>query len=191
MTVYEAITKRRTIRKYKQDKISDEILLKLVNSARLCASAANIQPLKYMVVKSDDKCNDVFSTLKWAGYFTDGSGCPKDGEKPVSYIIILGDTNIKTSFETDAGAAITNMMLTAYEEGIGSCWFGSVDRDKLRELLNIPEHLKIVYVLSLGYQMEESTECPIKDGDVKYFRNQDGSISVPKRTMGEVMVDII
>ena len=191
MTVYESITKRRTIRKYKQTKINDDIYKKMINSARLCASAANIQPLKYILVTSEEKCEVVFSTLKWAGYFTDGSGCPKDNEKPVGYVIILGDTTIKSAFDTDAGAAITNMMLTAYEEGIGSCWFASVNRENLKEMLNIPDHLKILYVLSLGYAMEESSECEMVDGDVKYFRTDDGQIRVPKRSMEEILIDTL
>lgn len=191
MTVYEAITKRRTIRKYKQTKIQPEILKKIINSARLCASAANMQPLKYIIVSSDNMCKEIFPCLKWAAYFKDGSGKPKEGEEPTAYVIILGDKNIKTSFDTDAGAAITNMMLTAYEEGLGSCWFASVDRQKVKEILTIDENLDILYVLSLGYPMEESRECEMKDNDIKYFRNDDGSISVPKRSMDEVLIDII
>lgn len=191
MTVYEAIMKRRTIRKYKQIKPANDVLKKIINSARVCASAANMQPLKYMVVSSDEMCKRIFPCLKWAAYFKDGSGKPKEGEKPTAYVIILGDKNIKTSFDTDAGAAITNMMLTAYEEGLGSCWFASVKRQKVKEILNIDENLDVVYILSLGFPMEESNECEMKDNDVKYFRNEDGSISVPKRSMDEVLIDIV
>ena len=190
MTVYEAIMKRRTIRKYKQTKIQPEIFKKIVNSARVCASAANMQPLKYIIVSSDEMCKEIFPCLKWAAYFKDGSGEPKEGEEPTAYVIILGDKNIKASFDTDAGAAITNMMLTAYEEGLGSCWFASVDREKVRNILNIDDNLDVLYVLSLGYPSEESSECEMKDNDVKYFRNDDGSISVPKRSMDEVLIDI-
>ncbi len=190
MTVYEAITKRRTIRKYKQDSISNDIITKIINSARLCASAANMQPLKYIAVSSKEYCEKMFPTLKWAAYFKDGSGKPKKGEEPVAYIVILGDNTIKKSFDTDAGAAITNMMLTAYEEGIGSCWFASVDREQVKDILNISDDYSILYVLSLGYPMEESLECEMKEGDVKYFRNEDGSISVPKRSMEEILIDI-
>lgn len=191
MTVYEVIMKRRTIRKYKQTKIEGEVLKRIINSARVCASAANMQPLKYIVVSSDEMCKEIFPCLKWAAYFKDGSGKPKEGEEPAAYVIILGDKNIKTSFDTDAGAAITNMMLTAYEEGLGSCWFASVDRENVRNILSIDENLDVLYVLSLGYPSEESNECEMKDNDVKYFRNDDGSISVPKRSMDEVLIDIV
>ena len=105
----------------------------------LAPQASNLQPIKYIVVDDKDLLEPVFATTKWAAYIAP-EGTPKPGERPVAYVVILVDLEIRNSgYDTDAGAAVENLILAGVGEGIGSCWIGSVDRDRLRELLGIPE----------------------------------------------------
>ncbi|MBS3783573.1 MAG: nitroreductase family protein, partial [Anaerolineae bacterium] len=99
----ELIRKNRSYRRFdQQESVSMETLRAVVNLARLSASGANLQPLKYMLV-SDPKTNEiVFPHTRWAGYLEDWDG-PAEGERPAAYIIILGDTEISPSFGVDHG----------------------------------------------------------------------------------------
>jgi nitroreductase len=90
MNVYEATIKRRTIRRFKQKPIPLETLKKLVNAGRLAPSTANLQPIEYIIIDGADLVENVFETLKWAGYISP-AGNPPQGERPVAYIIVLAN----------------------------------------------------------------------------------------------------
>ncbi|ODS31236.1 MAG: hypothetical protein SCARUB_03657 [Candidatus Scalindua rubra] len=186
MNVYETIIKRRTIRRFKQKPISFEILRKLVNAGRLSPSSANLQPIEYIVIDKPDLVEKVFGTLKWAGYISP-AGNPPLGERPVAYIIVLANKKKNSgTCERDAAAAIENMILVALEEGIGSCWLGAIDINKLTTILELPEHIKIDSVLALGYSNESPQIEEMKDS-VKYWKDEEGVLHVPKRKLEDVL----
>ncbi|MGQ9513985.1 MAG: nitroreductase family protein [Thermoproteota archaeon] len=186
MDVYEAVIGRRTTRRFKQDALSREILLKLVNAARLAPSASNIQPCEYIVVDDSTVAKDVFQTLRWAAYIAP-EGNPKEGERPVAYIVVLLNRQKReTGGEVDAAAAIENILLTAYGEGVGSCWIGSVDRENLAKILHVPEHCKIDSVIALGYPAEKPVLEELT-GSVRYWKDKDGVLHVPKRKLQDIL----
>ena len=186
MQVMEIIKGRRTIRKYKQERIDPAILKDLVDGARLAPSAANRQPLEYLIVDDPEKLDKVFETLSWAGYIKP-EGDPKEGEQPVAYIIVLINKEVGSPRPAkDAGAAIQNILLGAYAYGIGSCWLGSVDRKKLRESLFIPEKYEIDDVVALGYPAEESVWEEEK-GSTKYYKDENKVLHVPKRKLDSIL----
>ncbi|MCM8817713.1 MAG: nitroreductase family protein [Candidatus Omnitrophica bacterium] len=88
--------------------------------------------------------------------------------------------------QADFGAAIENILLAATDNGIGSCWIGSVQKEKLAKILNIPSDYTIEYVVALGYPAETAV---IEDekGDLKYWRDKNGIHHVPKRTLKDVL----
>lgn len=187
MNVREAIENRRTIRKFKQTQIDEADLHELIDCARLAAYGANLQPLKFKTIT--EQTEKIFSHIKWAGYLTDGA--PKDGEKPTAYIAVMGDTDIKKNaeFETDAGAAVTTMMLRATELNLGTCWLGAINREKISEILNLPGNLKLLYLLAVGVPAQESRICEMKDNDVKYFMDENNVLNVPKRALTDIVVE--
>ena len=186
MDVYDIVLKRRSVRRFKQKPIPLDTLKKLVNAARVAPSAANLQPLKYIIVKKKDLVKEVFTTLKWAAYITP-KGNPPEGQRPVAYIVVLADTKIsKKGYEIDVGTAVENIVLVAWNEGIGSCLIGSIDKKRLRNLLRIPVHLEIALVIALGLPneypvMEEMTDT------LKYWRDESGVHHVPKRRLGDIL----
>ncbi len=190
MNVYDAIMKRRTIRKFEQREVSRDILIKLIDCARVAAYGANIQPLKFAIIDKPQILKDIYPMTKWAGYLPDGA--PKEDERPAAYIAALGDKKIKANgtFECEAGAAVTTMMLAAVEEGLGTCWLGAIDREKIKKLIGIDEHLDVAYLLAVGYPKQESRTTEIKNGDVKYYEDENGVIHVPKRSLDEVIIEI-
>ena len=110
----------------------------LVDLARLSASAANVQPLKYILSWEPQKNARIFPLLAWAGYLKDWPG-PVAGERPAAYIVMLGDKRLRQSFETDQGIAAQSILLGATEKGLGGCIIASIQRRELRELLAIPD----------------------------------------------------
>ena len=187
MSLYDLIMKRRTIRKFKQDRIGRSILEKLVNAARYAPSAANLQPLKYIIIDTPEKVGRVFDKVRWAGYIAP-AGNPGEGEEPVAFIVILADTEIKKSdYELDIGAAAQNIFLSALEEGIGTCWMGAINRDEIRKILEIPERYIINTVIALGYAAE-SPVAEEENGSIKYYKDENGTLHVPKRKLGDIII---
>ncbi len=180
MTVQEAIFARRTIRKFRQTPIPMDILVKLCEAGRVAPSGANLQPVKFKIIVGDD-CEKVFPHTRWAGYLSDGA--PKDGEKPTAYILLLADTEIRNNgWEYDIGAAAQNIQLAAWAEGIGACWMGSIDREKILEIGKIdPDRYVLSTLLALGYRGEESVSEDYIDS-VKYYYDENSTLHVPKRT---------
>lgn len=189
METSKALLKRRTIRKFKQEKLSPDDLKKLLEYARLAAYPGNIQPLKFALITDDKMLEAVFPHTKWAGYLPE-TGTPKADERPTAYIAVLGDKSIKQTFEVEAGAAVTSMMLGAFDLGIASCWIGSLDREKLMEIFGLSiDKFDILYLLALGYPAQESKASDMTDS-IKYFELDNGQISVPKRSLEEITIDI-
>jgi len=182
--IYEKIVSRRTVRKYLQKEVPEEILKKCVDAARLSPSAMNLQPLKYIIVNDEKLLKLVFSTLRWAGYLPEYQ--PSEDEMPRAYIVILLDKNISEHSGHDAGIAAMSISMVAYDEGLGSCILGSVDREKLRKILKIPENLRIILVISLGYPAEQPVVEEVRDGDIKYWLDENGVLHVPKRKFKDI-----
>lgn len=180
--VFELIKKRRTIRKFKQKELKEDSLKKCLEAARLAPSAANLQPLEFVLVRKN--LEEVFSCTKWAGYLEDGR--PKEGERPVAYIVILSNKEVNEKAEYDVGLAVENMTLVALSEGIGSCILGALKREKLREILEIPEKYKIELVVALGEPSQESIAEEMEK-DIKYYLDEEGKVHVPKREFKDIV----
>jgi len=161
-------------------------LLKCVDAARLSPSAANLQPLKYIIVNDQKLLKKVFSTLSWAGYLPDYQ--PGEEEMPRAYVVILVDEKISRTPNHDAGIAAMSISIVAYDEGLGSCILGAVDREKLREILKVPEGLAIVLVVALGYPAESPVVEGVKAGDIKYWLDEKGVLHVPKRDLKDITI---
>jgi nitroreductase len=186
MQVSEAIFKRRSIRRFKQDAISLQTLKKLVDAARVAPSAANLQPLRYTLVVNPELCKRLFPALRWAGYIAP-RGNPPPNEEPTAYVVVLVNKDVaRHDYQLDAGAAIENLILTALEAGIGSCWLGAIDREKIRDILDISEDFEIESVIALGYPNEEPVMELMKDS-IEYWKDQSGRLHVPKRSLEEVL----
>ena len=180
---YEKIRSRRTIRKYLQKAVPKEVLLKCVDAARLSPSGVNFQPLRYVIVNDQKLLKKVFATLGWAVYLPDYY--PSEEEMPQAYIVLLLDKNGRTPVH-DASIASMSISMVAYDEGLGSCIMASIDREKLSEVLNVPEGLTIELVVALGYPAENPVIDTVKAGDIKYWLDETGVLHVPKRALKDI-----
>ncbi|MGD8794727.1 MAG: nitroreductase family protein, partial [Anaerolineae bacterium] len=180
--IEELILRNRSYRRFYQDEaITVETLKALVNLARLSASGANRQPLKYFLSADTERNAAIFECLGWAGYLKDWPG-PKDGERPAAYIVVLGDSQVSQSFGVDHGIAAQSILLGATEQGLGGCTIASIQRDRLRQTLGLDPRYEILLVLALGKPKETVVVDPLgADGDIRYWRDERGVHHVPKR----------
>jgi nitroreductase len=185
----DLIKRNRSYRRFYQDEpIAIDTLRELVDLARLSASGANKQPLRYILSCTAEKNASIFPHLAWAGYLRHWRG-PEEGERPSAYIIILGDTQISQSFGVDPGIAAQSILLGATEQGLGGCIIASVQREPVRQALGIDSRYEILYVLALGKPRETVVIEPVgPEGDIKYWRDDSGVHHVPKRSLEDLIV---
>jgi len=185
MDVISAIRNRRSIRRFDSRPIPDEVLKTLADVARLYASGGNMQPMKTAVISRKEGVDTVFSSLNWAMYVP-GFQIRED-QRPMAYLVLIGDKNIRTPYQFDLGAMATTVMLAAQEYGIASCCLAIARKKIVREMLALPENLEPEVVIALGYPGQESREVPFADTQ-KYVELPNGNMEVPKRTVQETVI---
>ncbi|MCG8688865.1 MAG: nitroreductase family protein [Desulfobacterales bacterium] len=185
----ELVISNRSCRRFDNSvKLDTQTLVDLVDLARHTASAANMQPLKYMVSADPKKNDDIFSCLAWAAYLKDWKG-PEPNEQPTGYIVIMGDTSIANKFWCDHGIAAQTMLLGARAIGLAGCMFGAINIKKLKSVLGIEEHLEVKLVIALGKPVEEAQIDDVEDGqDIKYWRDENQVHHVPKRKLDDLII---
>lgn len=144
MDVNDAVMSRLTVREYKPDPIPDEVVHKLLEAGRLAPSSQNLQPWHFIVIRSGE-------TIRRLGELaTQG---PFVGDAPLAIAIAIDDT---PRAPLDAGRALQQMELVAWEEGMGTCFVGirqAEQNQAIKDLLRIPEHLVLLTVLPFGYRL--------------------------------------
>jgi len=185
--LYDLIRKTRSFRRFQEEEfVHIDVLRSLVDMARLGGSARNVQPLKYILINDPEINAKIFPHLGWAGYLKDWPG-PEEGERPAAYIVCLLDTHLSPEADCDLGIATQNILLGATEKGLGGCRIASFS-SRLKDLLSIDDHLKVLLVVALGKTVEKvSLEERQSDADIKYWRDADQVHHVPKRTLQEVI----
>lgn len=189
--IADLIKINRSFRRFYQDRTLDlQTLSDLVDLARLSASAANLQPLRYILSVDPRKNSQIFSCLGWAGYLKDWNG-PKEGERPSGYIIILNDAEKANDFVGyDCGIASQSILLGAREKGLAGCMIASVKRRQLQSLLDIDARFKILLVIAIGEPKEKVViETVGSDNNIRYWRDNEGVHHVPKRRLNEIIID--
>ena len=188
MNVYDVVKSRRTARRFKQEPIDREDIIKMIDAARVSPSAGNIQSLKYAIIDSLDERKAIFPYIKYAGYIADWN--PEFTESPVAFIAVLNDTNIRDtnlSTECDCGIAMMSISLVAAEMGIGSCILGSIDKDSITKVLDLNPKYEIMYLIGLGISNQENTQFNDSD-NVKYIMDLSNNFKVPKRKIEDIIV---
>ena len=145
MDVFEAIQKRKSTRAYEKTPVPEETVKKILDAARLAPSAMNRQPWHFIVVTGSEKREELSKGV-FAKFLA---------ETPV-VIVACGDTKASPDWcLIDVAIAMENMVLAATAEGLGTCWVGSFDENQVRALLKIPENLKVIALLAVGYPREK------------------------------------
>lgn len=185
----DLVLRNRSYRRFDPSvRILPATLHELLDLARLTPSGRNAQPLKYLLVTSEEACGKVYPQLSWAGYLKDWDG-PEESERPAGYVILLGDTTLANNFGIDPGIAAQTLLLGAVEQGLGGCIIATIRRKELAALLEIPPQYEILYVIALGKPVETVVvETVGAGGDIQYWRDAQQVHHVPKRALTDLIV---
>jgi len=157
MDVLECIRTRRSVRSFKSKQIENETLNKILESATLAPSSGNLQNWEFVIVKEKRSKEELVNIALGQNFIA---------EAPIVVIVcsnqkrisVYGERGDKLYSIQNTAAAIQNLLLAAWSFGIGSCWVGAFDEKALSGFLKLPEHIRPVAMIPLGYPDEK----PIK-----------------------------
>ncbi|MEM1543294.1 MAG: nitroreductase family protein [Candidatus Bathyarchaeia archaeon] len=164
MEVFKVICERRSIRKYRDEPIPEEILERILEAGRLAPSAANRQPWSFIVVKDKGVKSELVDACRGQRFIGEAG----------AVIAVLGDPNASRWYRQDPFIAASFMTLEAHEEGLGVCWIGAFDEDKVKKVLKIPENLSVIILLTVGFPDEKPQPRPRKPREEIFFLDEYG-----------------
>ncbi len=158
MNVMEAIKKRGSIRGYKDSEVEEEKLNLVLEAGRLAPSASNRQEWKFIVVKNKDTREKLGIASHHQKFV---------GEAPVVIVACSTETSHimpcgQLSYPIDLAIAVDHMTLKAVEEGLGTCWIGAFEEEEVKKILGIPDTIRVVALLPLGYPISIPSPTPRK-----------------------------
>ena len=185
----DLVIKNRSYRKfYASFEVKVTLLFDLIDLARICPSAGNLQSLRFMPVWEKPHLDIVFENLRWAAYLSYWDG-PAPEQRPSAYILIISPIQTNKYHLTDAGIAAQTILLGATEKGLGGCILGSVNRQKIQEHVGVPEEMEISLVIALGKPAEKVVIEDVTDPeDIEYWRDPDEVHHVPKRSLNDLII---
>jgi nitroreductase len=188
MGLKDLVTRNRSYRRFQESEpITLGQLTSFVELARLSPTAANLQPLKFVLSNDPERNELIFSCLTWEN-FIKGSPGPAPGRRPSAYILILGDTDITQDFFCNHGIAAQSILLGAVEMGFGGFIFADIDKEKLHSTLAIPRRYKLLVAVALGVPRERLVINDAVKGNITYWRDINKVHHVPKRPLSEIIV---
>jgi len=151
MHVMEAIRERRSVRAYQDRPVPHEVLLRVLEAARLAPSAANRQLRKFVVVREPAARAALAEAANRQRFVAEApvviAGVGLAPERKMSCDI--------PSDPVDVAIALDHLSLAAVEEGLGTCWIGAFDQAQVKRLLGIPDTADVIELMTLGYPADQ------------------------------------
>jgi nitroreductase len=145
MDTLTCIRTRREIRDYLDKPIPEKVLQQILEAGRLAPSSKNSQPWHFLVIRSEDTLRKLSELTPTGAHIA---------KAPLALAIVMDCAKLP---EIDGTRAIQNMVLAAWDLGIGSCWVTNFYEDGVKDLLNVPQRMKLVTVMPFGYPTEPKT----------------------------------
>ncbi len=153
MTCIDQILSRRSIRKFKNNPISEEVFNNIIEAGRRAPSATNMQPWHFVIAR-DQNAKEACSFRGFNRFTSNASfivvGLYKQSEVMIEKLSLM-----------DVTIALQNMVVAAWVQGVGSCWMGAFDDRKLKDTLNLPADSRIVGAVAFGIP-DETPSQPAK-----------------------------
>ena len=154
MDVFKVIFERRSVRHYLPKPVEEEKILKILEACRWAPSARNLQPWELIVIKDKELLKELAKTAPYGRFIA---------EAPVAIAVI---TDPSSKWHIVDGSLLTqNLMLAAWALGLGTCWIGSMDREKAKSILSIPKEKHLLTIIPIGYpaKVKESHRKPLRE----------------------------
>lgn len=161
MEVLEAMKTRRSVRKYKSTPVSEEVLKDVLSAARAAPSGVNAQPWKFIIVTDEEIKRKLVQACNGQKFIAEaplivvGCGFPDE-----AYPTIGG---YMSGYVIDVTIAMDHLILAAASAGLGTCWIGAFKEEKVKEILGIPQDVKVVALTPIGYPDEVPSKRSRKD----------------------------
>ena len=152
MNVFEAIRKRCSVRSFLDMSIDEDVLLSVLEAGRLAPSAKNRQEWRFIVVRDDEVRRRIGEAANGQSFV---------GKAPVvlvacgvvdGYVMSCG----QPSYPIDVAIALDHISLAAVECGLGTCWIGAFNEDKVKDILGIPKDVRVVELMPIGYPAHQT-----------------------------------
>jgi nitroreductase len=170
MDVMTAIRSRRSIRAYDTRGVEEEKLVRILESGRLSPSASNRQERRFVIVRDAKTRKLLCEAARNQAFVAEApvviAACSVESE----YMMACG----QLAYPIDTAIAVDHMTLQAVEEGLGTCWIGAFDEKKVKEILSIPDNVRVVALLPVGYPCEIPDAKPRKGLDEIVMRERWG-----------------
>ena len=192
MNVYEATIKRRSIRRFKDKPVPYEVLEKCVDAGRLAPCGHNHQVCEYIIINDAEVLPGIFENIGGSMKLPPEKGGPRPENTPKAYVIILinksweGDANRRRISLYDVGLAAENIILVAYEQGIGACPILMFNENNLKPVLNIPDEYDMALVIAMGYP-DESPVAEVATDSVEGWLDDNLVRHIPKRRLEDIV----
>lgn len=161
MDVNKAIRARRSIRAYDARDVEEDKLNRVLDAGRLSPSASNRQERRFIVVKDAGKRQQLSEAARNQKFIAQAPVVIAACSVETEYVMLCG----QHAYPIDTAIAVDHMTLAAVEEGLGTCWIGAFHEKKVREILNIPDNIRVVALLPLGYPSAIPDPTPRKNLD--------------------------
>ena len=139
MQVFDAVRTVLAVRSYEDKPVPEDAVQRIVDAARLTGSSMNGQPWSFIVIKDREKLQQLGAMIQYGPYIA---------QAPLAIAVVLERTRFAVS---DGSRAIQSMVLTAWDEGIGSNWVGFMGPDEVKPVLGIPDDRDLLAIVPFGY----------------------------------------
>jgi nitroreductase len=160
MRIPEAIRERRSVRRFTEREVSEEEAELLVEAACLAPSAGNLQPWEFVVVRDPEIKRRLVGAAHGQRFISTAPVvfvvCAVPGRSASGY----GRRGRELYCLQDTAAAVQNLMLTARANGLGSCWVGAFDERRAGAALGLPDGVRPVAIVPVGYPAESPSRRP-------------------------------
>ena len=150
MDTLEAILKRRVQRAFAARAVETDKLMKIVEAGRHAMSARNLQPWQFIVVRDRERLKAMGALCSTGRFVADAPAA----------VVVLKDLGNTRWADVDCAQAVQNMATAAWALGLGTCWVGNFDQDKLKQMLAVPEGWAVFTILPFGYPDEKNPPQP-------------------------------
>lgn len=149
MTVLEAIQKRRSVRKYKSDPLPGDVLGRVLEAARLAPSGKNFQPWRFILVRSAETKERLARAAADQMFIAEAPVIVVACADPEASYAKMG--RYMKSWPVDVACALEHLMLQAADEGLGTCWIGAFEEQAVKNILGVPDGIRVLALTPLGY----------------------------------------
>jgi len=159
MDVLQAILNRRSVRAYSDQPIPEAVMEHLLTALRCAPSACNFQPWRFVLVKDSTLRRELAHACHKQDWMAQAPvtvvAC---GYPDRAYKAMGGRSN---SVDVDLAIALDHLSLAAVAEGLGTCWIGAFDEDAVKRLLGIPDEVRVVALMPVGYPERPELNHPV------------------------------